>query len=116
MCNVVGVIERGELLFSGDVREIMRRARVGHVVHVRVTERSEDAANVLRKAPGVTKVGLSDTDHGVQINLTLDEESPIDASDIPARLVNAGFRVAHFTEEQVDLETAFMRLTKGVVQ
>src|SRR5690606_38840582 len=85
MCNVVGVIERGELLFSGDVREIMRRARVGHVVHVRVTERSEDAAGLLRQAPGVSKVGVSDTDHGVQINLTLDEESPIDASDIPAR-------------------------------
>ena len=116
MCNVVGVIERGELLFSGDVREIMRRARVGHVVHVRVAERSEDAAAILRKAPGVSKVGLSDTDQGVQINLTLDEQAPIDVGDIPSRLVNAGHRVVHFTEEQVDLEAAFMRLTKGIVQ
>ena len=31
-------------------------------------------------------------------------------------LVNTGFRLTKFTEEPVNLETAFMRLTKGLVQ
>jgi ABC-2 type transport system ATP-binding protein len=37
-------------------------------------------------------------------------------TDIPNVLVNAGFRLTKFTEEPVNLETAFMRLTKGLVQ
>jgi hypothetical protein len=31
-------------------------------------------------------------------------------------LVNKGFRVTKLAEEPVNLETAFMRLTKGLVQ
>jgi hypothetical protein len=30
--------------------------------------------------------------------------------------VNNGFRITHFADEPVNLETAFMRLTKGLVQ
>jgi ABC-2 type transport system ATP-binding protein len=36
--------------------------------------------------------------------------------DLPNVLVNKGFRVTKFMEEPVNLETAFMRLTKGLVQ
>src|SRR4029453_1868119 len=34
LCNTVGVIEQGELLFSGTVEGIMRRASMGQVVHI----------------------------------------------------------------------------------
>jgi hypothetical protein len=37
-------------------------------------------------------------------------------TDLPNVLVNNGFRIAQFSEEAVNLETAFMRLTKGLVQ
>jgi ABC-2 type transport system ATP-binding protein len=30
--------------------------------------------------------------------------------------VNAGFRITLFREEEVNLETAFLQLTKGLVQ
>jgi ABC-2 type transport system ATP-binding protein len=56
LCNVVGIIERGQLLFSGTVDEIVRRAKMGHVIHVGVTDRLEDAAKVLAGMPGVKKV------------------------------------------------------------
>ena len=36
--------------------------------------------------------------------------------DLPNVLINKGFRVTKFMEEPVNLETAFMRLTKGLVQ
>jgi hypothetical protein len=48
--------------------------------------------------------------------VTYDDAVGSSATDIPSVLVNAGFRVAKFTEEPVNLETAFMRLTKGLVQ
>ena len=35
---------------------------------------------------------------------------------LPAKLVQAGYRLTMLKEEEVNLETAFMRLTKGMVQ
>lgn len=124
LCNVVGIIERGSLLFNGTVEDAIRRAKVGHVIHVGVSDRVEEAAKVLAKMPGVTKVGFGDDSPGSSnngkagrlIHLTFDEAAGRSYTDLPNILVNAGFRITKFTEEPVNLETAFMRLTKGLVQ
>ena len=122
LCNVVGVIERGKLLYSGSVADILRRARVGHVLHVGVTDRFADAAELIAKFPGVSKV--STVDGGITVNgkptplfqVAFDDAKGHTFTDLPNVLVNQGFRIAQFTEEPVNLETAFMRLTKGPVQ
>ncbi|MGD9691690.1 MAG: ABC transporter ATP-binding protein [Phycisphaerales bacterium] len=119
LCNVVGVIEKGELIFSGSVREILSRAKVGRSVSIRVVDRTADAARALASAPGVAKASVVEGDEGPEIAVTLEDGSgarSLDLSDLPSRLVNAGFRITRFSEEQADLETAFMRLTKGLVQ
>lgn len=36
-------------------------------------------------------------------------------SELPACLIAQGYRVSSLQQEQVNLETAFMRLTKGIV-
>ena len=36
-----------------------------------------------------------------------------DYSEVPTMLVNEGFRIKLFREEEIDLESAFMALTKG---
>lgn len=123
LCNVVGIIERGQLLFNGSVDEILRRAKLGHVLHVGVTERVEQAAQLLAKISGVRKVTIAPDDvttangrGGKVLHLQFDDAPGQAFSDIPNVLVNNGFRVTKFTEEPVNLETAFMRLTKGLVQ
>lgn len=124
LCNVVGIIERGRLLFSGSVREALKRARVGHVVHVGVAERMGDAAEVLKKMRGVIKVAIVESDgtannghhDGQLIHVHLDETAGASYTDVPNVLINSGFRITRFNEEAVNLETAFMRLTKGLVQ
>ncbi|HRJ51084.1 MAG TPA: ABC transporter ATP-binding protein, partial [Phycisphaerales bacterium] len=58
LCNVVGIIERGQLLFSGTVDEIVRRAKLGHVLHVGVVDRHEQAVEALGHIPGVTRAAL----------------------------------------------------------
>jgi ABC-2 type transport system ATP-binding protein len=125
LCNVVGIIERGVLLFSGTVREIMQRARMEHMIHVAVAERTEEAAKLLHQMPGVKRVGIEEEDIPTAANGMVRrsvihvafEESPVHSiADIPSRLINAGFRLVQFHEERVNLETAFMRLTKGLVQ
>ena len=116
LCNVVGIIEQGKLLYTGTVRDALTRARVGQVLHLQVVERSPDAAEVLAKLPGVKKAELVDGDDGVEIHLTLDQQGAVAIADVPSILINHGFRLTRFTEEAVNLETAFMRLTKGLVQ
>ncbi len=122
LCNVVGIIERGQLLFSGTVAEIVRRAKVGHVLHIGVSEKTEQAAQALTKIPGVKKIAIApdDTPAGGSdkriLHLSFEEAGGASFSDIPNILVNQGYRITKFTEEPVNLETAFMRLTKGLVQ
>ena len=120
LCNTVGIIEKGQLLFNGPVSEVLRRAKLGHILHVGVTDRIEEAGNVLRGLPGVQKVVVAQGDHnnghGELLHVSFDDASGHSYTDIPSVLVNKGFRLTMFTEEPVNLETAFMRLTKGLVQ
>jgi len=121
LCNVVGIIERGSLLFNGTVEEALKRAKVGFVLHVGVTERIEEAAKVLAALRGVKKVVITNDDRpdgksSKVMHVTYDDVAGNSATDIPSALIAQGFRVTKFAEEPVNLETAFMRLTKGLVQ
>lgn len=119
LCNTVGIIERGELIFQGTVREIMQRCDFDRMIHIGIDggeEAVRRAADFLSKVPGVERVSIRGTDDGPVIDLAFQTNVKIDISDIPSRLIANGFRIVRFTEEQVNLETAFMRLTQGLVQ
>ena len=124
LCNVVGIIEKGQLLFSGSVEEVLRRARVGHVVHLSVAEGTDKAAELLGTFPGVKKVSVIEGDgtfaSGTRsdrvLHVAFEEGAGQSFTDLPNVLINNGFRLTQFQEEAVNLETAFMRLTKGLVQ
>ncbi|MSR19009.1 MAG: ABC transporter ATP-binding protein [Phycisphaerales bacterium] len=115
LCTEVGIVEQGKLVYAGQMDELLRRARVGTVVHIVVDDRHADAAELLSKIRGVTKVALAREDGLQRIDVTIDDASGISISELPSRLVAQGFRVARFQPERVDLETAFMRMTKGLV-
>ena len=111
LCNKVGIIEQGELLYSGPVSDIVRRARVGTVLHVNVAENSELAAAMLSKEPDVAEVRPA----AGYLEVAL-RDGVTDFSFIPGKLLAAGYKLTMLKEEEVNLETAFMRLTKGMVQ
>ena len=111
LCNTVGIIERGELLFHGPVSEITRRARMGTRVHVRVTNQQELAVQVLERVRGVKSAEAQDG----AILIELEKETH-DFSFLAVALLKRNFRLRELREEEVNLETAFMRLTKGIVQ
>ena len=115
LCDTVGIIEQGELIFSGSVGEIMRRASVGRVVHITVDDRAEQAAELLGAVNGILTVDLVHEDGLPRIDLTVDPGSGLPISELPNRLIARGFRLKSMHEEKVNLETAFMRLTKGLV-
>ena len=111
LCNTVGIIEQGELLYSGPVADIVRRARTGTVIHVGVAANQEQAAALLSQHPGVENIAANNG--FIEVSL---RQGIQDYNFIPQQLVSAGYKLTMLKEEEVNLETAFMRLTKGMVQ
>jgi ABC-2 type transport system ATP-binding protein len=115
LCTSVGIIEQGKLLYSGNVQDILTKAKVGQIIHIEVTERSEDAATLLRSVDGIRTVDVISENDRNRIDVTVDASSTLDQSELPNRLIAQGFRITSMQGEQINLETAFMRLTKGLV-
>jgi ABC-2 type transport system ATP-binding protein len=112
ICNKIGIIERGKLLFDGDVDSAIRQVRQRHVMRVAVgnglnhlaKEQLESHADVDTVEP---------RDQGETLLVTLKEEI-VDGSFIADLLVKNGFRLKMLKEEEIDLEDVFMGITKGI--
>jgi ABC-2 type transport system ATP-binding protein len=111
LCNTVGIIERGELIYSGPIADVVKRARTGTVLHVAVAHNQELAAALLSQDPQIENIAANNG----QLEISL-KQGVSDYTFIPQRLIQNGFKLTMLKEEEVNLETAFMRLTKGMVQ
>jgi ABC-2 type transport system ATP-binding protein len=111
ICNKIGIIERGKLLFDGDVESAIRRVRQHMVLDVAVANGMTGAAKVqLEGLQDVLKVELKD-DETMRITLN---DGVQDGSVIAETLVKNGFRLKMLREEEIDLEDVFMAITKGI--
>ena len=111
VCTRVGMIEKGHLIVDGLVEEVMRKARRSILLLIRVKERTDAAAALLQQHSGVKSLDIKNG----TIYATLNSEI-LDYSELPTLLLESGFKLTLFREEEVNLETAFMELTKGLVQ
>ena len=111
VCTRVGMIEKGHMIVDGYVDEVMRKAREVQMLHIRVSGDPDPAARLLEQCGEVRAVTIK---NGLII-ATL-KKDVYDYSELPTRLLQAGFKLTMFREEEVNLETAFMELTKGKQQ
>jgi ABC-2 type transport system ATP-binding protein len=109
ICNKVGIIERGELLFNDTVDELLRKVRPHMVLNIGVAGDRSAAAKLLRGHKLVEKV--DDNEKHLRVTLADGER---EYSDLATQLVGAGHRLTLLREEELNLETAFMTLTKGI--
>lgn len=109
ICNKIGIIERGELIVNADVAEVMRQVRRRTVLDVSVIRKLDHAAELLKEHPSVDTVEIK----GKQLVVTLVADVT-DYSPLATLLVKNGFQLSLFKEEEMNLETAFMMLTKGI--
>ncbi len=117
LCTTVGIIEQGKLLLHGPLEEIVRRARTGARLYIRVTEQQDLAALLLQRTRGVKSVDQNPPTAGADGALVVElEHQTHDFSGIARALLDNNFKIREIREEEVNLETAFMRLTKGMVQ
>ena len=109
MCNKVGIIDLGVMKVNTTVAEVMKLVRQQIVLHIQVTGDIDSAARLLQQHPLVANVNIADG----QLAVTLKEGSE-DYTDLSAALLAAGHKIKLFREEEMNLESAFMALTKGL--
>jgi ABC-2 type transport system ATP-binding protein len=111
LCTSIGILERGELIYQGTVAEALRRARAGTVLHVITPDDQERARQIIAQLKGVESAQLRDG----MVVVSLDHDTA-DFTFIAQAMIQNDLRISEIKQEEVNLETAFMRLTKGIVQ
>ncbi|MSR50553.1 MAG: multidrug ABC transporter ATP-binding protein [Planctomycetaceae bacterium] len=112
ICNKIGIIERGQLLFDGDVETAIKQVRQNTVIHVGVEiNRLKEAAGFLKPMDGIFSIEERDNTNYLRVTLAHDFK---DGSFIAEALVRAGYKLKTLHEEEVNLEDVFMGITKGI--
>jgi len=115
-CNKVGIIERGRLLASGAIGEILsglreyRRFRVRSLNALVDVERLASRDGVVR---GLRPVYTTGGEQELEMDLEATDEQ---VAALVSLLVQGGISLTRFQEVEPNLEDLFMDVTKGEVQ
>jgi len=109
-CNKVAIIERGQLLIADDIRAVMARIHEGNWFEVRVLGDRAQAKDMLMQFPDVIKV--QPTDSSLRVDYRGAEGSE---AEMLKFLIDHDVQVTSFREVKVNLEDAFMKITRGDV-
>lgn len=110
VCTRVGMIEKGIMNVDGYVDEVLKKARQSTILHIGVKNDTDKAAALLEQHDDIDTVRI---EKGVIIAKL---KSELDYGFLTKLLIDSGFELQLFREEDVNLETAFMELTKGTQQ
>ncbi|WP_337174060.1 ABC transporter ATP-binding protein [Paludisphaera sp.] len=109
ICNKIGIIEQGCLLVNGEVTEVMKQVRTDVVLNIHVADRLSEAADLLESQAEVESV---DEKNGVLIVKL--RPGVHQYGFLASRILENGFELTMFKEDEINLETAFLHLTKGI--
>jgi ABC-2 type transport system ATP-binding protein len=109
LCNKIGIIEKGELIYSGTIEEVVTQMQGGRRIQVSVRGDMESAHRVLLEL-GITSIEQTNGYLSAEVSFKLD------LADISTALFKAGLPVTRLHEEELQLEDVFMSVTEGGVQ
>lgn len=110
VCTRVGMIEKGIMNVDGYVAEVLKKARQSTILFISVKNDNDKAAALLEQHDDIDSVRIE------KGRIIAKLKSELDYSFLTRMLFEAGFELELFREEDVNLETAFMELTKGTQQ
>ena len=111
VCNKIGIIDRGVMSVNAEVSEVMKQVRRNTVLRVRVTGDMDQAARLIEQHEIVDGVER----HNGELAVTL-HEGVEDYTELPSLLLQNGHKLSLFREDDLNLESAFMALTKNMKQ
>jgi ABC-2 type transport system ATP-binding protein len=112
ICNKIGIIERGQLLFDGDVQSAIRQVRKNTVYLVAVAnELNATAREQMEGHVEVLTIDEKEVQNCLRVTLA---DGITDASFLVDLLMEKGLRLKTFKEEEINLEKVFLDITKGI--
>jgi ABC-2 type transport system ATP-binding protein len=108
ICTSVGIIEKGRMVASGSVDEIMKKASCNKTIRVSVLGDLNPAMKFLQEQPSIGDI--------ITTNGYLDADYDGDERDMAEMLKNMiknGIPVVSFTEVEKNLESAFINIIWG---
>jgi ABC-2 type transport system ATP-binding protein len=116
ICTDIGILEAGEIVAQGPIDE-MRRQIIPHrqIVITLLDDRVEEAKEALMKVGGIEQISNLSEEAGkkrLQVDFS-GEDAGI--SELLTALASKGIPVVNFAEQTQDLESVFMKATKGIV-
>jgi ABC-2 type transport system ATP-binding protein len=114
ICNGVVIIERGKILETGTIDEVLKKSAPRRTVAVRLLDGPQQNPPLLRELLQTPHVqGARDVANEIHFELAGDEAA---ACDILGQLIAKKFKVIEFRQTKANLEDIFMNVTKGGVQ
>jgi ABC-2 type transport system ATP-binding protein len=112
ICNKIGIIERGQLLFDGDVASAIRQVRQRAVYMVAVANDLNATAKEHLEAH-IDVLSVEDRPDENALRVTLND-GVADGTFIVDLLLKNGLKLKMFKEEEINLEDVFLAITKGI--
>jgi len=111
ICNKIGIIERGKLLFDGDVQAAIKQVQQRCIFDVKVaTDQTHAGEDLIKSLANVDTV--ENKEDGI-LRVTLKPDIT-DGSFLAEAVVKNGLKLVMLREEEIDLEDVFMGITKGI--
>ncbi len=110
-CNTVGIIEKGELKAFGPVSDVVGAVQSHKIIKVRAIDGVEKIQSFLSEKPHIAQM-VSSGNSTLQIDF---EGTDQDQHELLKTLLDSGFDIIEFAEEQADLEDVFLKVTTGAV-
>ena len=115
ICNGVVIIERGKILETGTIDEVLKKSTPRRTVAVRLLDIHRHQHPLLLKELLQTPLveNARDVANEIHFELAGDEAA---AGDVLGALIAKQFKVVEFRQTKANLEDIFMNVTKGGVQ
>ena len=117
ICSHIGIIEAGKMIIQGSMSEIRAELMANREIIITLAdaETASRAHGILRSAPTVLDAEIMNPRGGRHQLLVKSDGDDAAVGALNQRLVTADILVLGFAEETRNLETMFMRITKGIV-
>jgi len=109
-CNSVGIMERGKMLLSGRIDDILKQLRPGLLLRVRLVTADDRLGATLTAFPSVSEVEVE----GSQATFKLAGDGEA-AAAVLRDLIHKDFRVSEYRELTSNLQDIFLQVSTGRV-
>jgi len=108
LCTSIGIIQKGKMIVSGTVDDIMQKTAHKKSIRVRVLDNMEGAVKVLKEQPSIGEVNV----HNDFLEADFNGTNEVMAEILKTAIKN-DIPIVSFTEVERNLESVFMHLIGG---